>query len=125
MMVNSFKTSKEGGEEYISSRITDEMGAQEECNTIIAPLMNKYDSLVTSVDRMLDEIEPSVTSEYCIYRVPQKIRKLNEEAYNPRVVSIGPFHHGDERFRSMEVFKKRYFKKVVRRDSGVHLKNYI
>ncbi|KAM7493080.1 hypothetical protein LguiB_027689 [Lonicera macranthoides] len=125
MMVNSFKTSKEGGEEYISSRITDEMGALEECNTIIAPLMNKYDSLVTSVDRMLDEIEPSVTSEYCIYRVPQKIRKLNEEAYNPRVVSIGPFHHGDERFRSMEVFKKRYFKKVVRRDSGVHLKNYI
>ncbi|KAM7490190.1 hypothetical protein LguiA_033111 [Lonicera macranthoides] len=125
MMVNSFKTSKEGGEEYISSRITDEMGAQEECNTIIAPLTNKYDSLVTSVDRMLDEIEPSVTSEYCIYRVPQKIRKLNKEAYNPRVVSIGPFHHGDERFRSMEVFKKRYFKKVVRRDSGVHLKNYI
>ncbi|KAM7490177.1 hypothetical protein LguiA_033098 [Lonicera macranthoides] len=125
MMVNSFKTSKEGGEEYIFSPMTDEKGAQEECNTIIAPLMNKYDSLVTSVDRILDEIEPSETSEYCIYRVPQKIRKINEEAYNPRVISIGPFHHGDERFRSMEVFKKRYFKKVVRRDGGAHLKNYI
>ncbi|KAM7490189.1 hypothetical protein LguiA_033110 [Lonicera macranthoides] len=125
MMMNSFKTSKEGGEEYISSPINDEMGAQEEGNTIIAPLMNKYDSLVTSIDRMLDEIEPSVTSEYCIYQVPQKIRKLNEEAYNPFVISIGPFHHGDERFRSMEVFKKRYFKKVVRRDDGVHLKKYI
>ncbi|KAM7490197.1 hypothetical protein LguiA_033118 [Lonicera macranthoides] len=124
MMMNSFKTSK-GGEEYISSLTNDEMGAQEECNTIIAPLMNKYDSLVTSVDRMLDEIEPFETSEYCIYRVPERIRKINEEAYNPSVISIGPFHHGDERFRSMDVFKKRYFKKVVRRDGGVHLKNYI
>ncbi|KAM7493076.1 hypothetical protein LguiB_027685 [Lonicera macranthoides] len=125
MMVNSFKTSKERGEEYISSPINDEMGAQEQYNTIIAPLMNKYDSLATSIDRMLDEIEPSGTSEYCIYRVPQKIRKLNEEAYNPHVVSIGPFYHGDERFRSMEVFKKRYFKKLVRRSTGVCLKNYI
>ncbi|KAM7490187.1 hypothetical protein LguiA_033108 [Lonicera macranthoides] len=113
MMVNSFKTSRERREEYISSLITDEMRAQEECDT-----------LVTSIDGMLDEIEPSVTSKYSIYQVPQKIRKLNEEAYNPRVVSIGPFHHDDERFKSMEVFKKRYFKKLVRRN-GVHLKNYV
>ncbi|XP_068317163.1 UPF0481 protein At3g47200-like [Pyrus communis] len=28
----------------------------------------------------------------CIYKVPNKLRKVKEDAYNPRVVSIGPFH---------------------------------
>lgn len=99
--------------------------AQEECDTITAPVMSKYDSLEASIDIMLDEIEPSVSSEFSIYRVPQTIRKLNEEAYNPRVVSIGPFHHGDERFKSLEPFKKRYFKNLIQRNTRVGLKNYI
>jgi hypothetical protein len=33
----------------------------------------------------------------CIYKVPDPLRKLNEEVYNPQVISIGPFHHGKKK----------------------------
>jgi len=34
-------------------------------------------------------------SAACIYKVPDKLRKVNEEqdAYTPKLDSIGPFHH--------------------------------
>jgi hypothetical protein len=37
---------------------------------------------------------------------------VNEEAYTPEAISIGPFHHGDERLESMEN-KVTYFKIFV------------
>ncbi|XP_054816724.1 uncharacterized protein LOC129316364 isoform X2 [Prosopis cineraria] len=46
----------------------------------------------------------------CIYRVPLTIRHLNEEAYTPKVISIGPFHYGDPRLQDMEEHKQILFK---------------
>lgn len=43
----------------------------------------------------------SVTSGYCcIYRVPDRLRKVNPEAYTPQMLLIGPLHHSkkDEAF---------------------------
>ncbi|KAL6138896.1 hypothetical protein ACLB2K_064175 [Fragaria x ananassa] len=34
--------------------------------------------------------------EICIFSVPEKLRKLKEDAYNPHFVSIGPFHRNKE-----------------------------
>ncbi|KAM4126176.1 hypothetical protein ACB094_01G368200 [Castanea mollissima] len=44
-----------------------------------------------------------------IYNVPYHLRKLNEEAYTPHVISIGPIHHDKTRFQTMEKHKARYF----------------
>lgn len=55
--------------------------------------------LLSSLKAKLEAIgslELPLTSGCCIYKVPPKIRKVNEEAYIPTLVSIGPFHHGDE-----------------------------
>jgi hypothetical protein len=45
----------------------------------------------------------------CIYRVPNKLRQVNKEAYTPKLVSIGPFHHGLEELKGMEKQKLIYF----------------
>jgi hypothetical protein len=58
---------------------------------------------------------PNLWPGCCIYRVPKNLRKINEEAYTPMLVSIGPFHHGLKELRDMEKHKLRYFKDFLYR----------
>ncbi|XP_031273365.1 UPF0481 protein At3g47200-like [Pistacia vera] len=44
----------------------------------------------------------------CIYRVPTRIRKVNEETYTPQAISIGPFHHQKTELGIMENLKEGY-----------------
>ncbi|KAK3195152.1 hypothetical protein Dsin_026462 [Dipteronia sinensis] len=46
--------------------------------------------------------------ECCIYKVPIDLRKKNNEAYTPQVISIGPLHHGKKNLKDMQKQKKRY-----------------
>ncbi|PSS34457.1 UPF0481 protein [Actinidia chinensis var. chinensis] len=50
---------------------------------------------------------------WSIYKVPKRLRKLNEEAYTPKLVSIGPVHHGQPHLNSMERYKLEYCKKFL------------
>lgn len=72
-------------------------------------------SVVNGIRAMLEGAEAAVTEECCIYRVPSDIRKLNEEAYTPKVVSIGPFHHNSPHLQNMERHKLIYCKAFLER----------
>jgi hypothetical protein len=39
--------------------------------------------LANEITKMLEILEPPLSPECCIYRVPSDLRKLNEEAYTP------------------------------------------
>ncbi|XP_058214470.1 uncharacterized protein LOC131325963 [Rhododendron vialii] len=39
-------------------------------------------------------------SSACIFRVPEDLRKLNERAYTPRLIAIGPLHREDEHLQT-------------------------
>ncbi|KAK3002716.1 hypothetical protein RJ639_018750 [Escallonia herrerae] len=46
--------------------------------------------------------------EVCMYKVPEKLRKVNEEAYTPRIVSIGPTHRANSpQLQAAERYKWR------------------
>jgi hypothetical protein len=74
---------------------------------------NENERLVNDFKIMLEKLEPLVSTECRIYKVPYHLRKANEEAYTPRVISIGPIHHGKKRFQTMEKHKLRYFKSFI------------
>ncbi|KAK0608555.1 hypothetical protein LWI29_032383 [Acer saccharum] len=61
-----------------------------------------------------------LSGDCCIYRVPQKVRMLNETLYTPKVVSIGPLHHGGKELEELEVMEEhkfRYLEKFLERTS--------
>ncbi|XP_057516774.1 UPF0481 protein At3g47200-like [Amaranthus tricolor] len=45
---------------------------------------------------------------HCIYKVPQYIRKENEESYRPSLIAIGPIYHGDPTLQAMEELKLQH-----------------
>ncbi|CAL9205514.1 unnamed protein product [Musa hybrid cultivar] len=50
-----------------------------------------------------------------IYRVPAYIRRLNCHVYKPRIVSFGPYHHGDPNVMPMEEHKDRALTHFLKR----------
>ena len=91
------------------------------------------------VDFNLEDIHVPVR-QCCIYRVPKDLRKINEAAYTPQVISIDPLHHGEKEFIEMEKQKLRYmlefskrvgvgaeklkeFKRFIE-DNEQHIRNY-
>ncbi|XP_062176229.1 UPF0481 protein At3g47200-like [Alnus glutinosa] len=81
-------------------------------------------ALANSITQMLESLEPPLSPECCIYRVPSDLRKVNEKAYTPEVISIGPFHHGNKRLEIMEKLKGRYFKRFVQR-AALNVENLV
>ncbi|XP_054785321.1 UPF0481 protein At3g47200-like isoform X2 [Prosopis cineraria] len=92
----------------------------------------KKPDLLSTMKAKLDEVEYlefpiefPLASHCSIYRVPPRLRKVNEDAYTPSLVSIGPFHHGDQRLESMEDIKLWFLKKFLKRNPKKSLEDYV
>ncbi|XP_020982598.1 UPF0481 protein At3g47200-like [Arachis duranensis] len=86
---------------------------------------HKADDISIKINEMWEKAQPLHTDECCIYRVPHEIRKINEDAYTPKVVSIGPFHHGNEKLLKMEDHKRLYCKQFIERSKTNKLESFV
>jgi hypothetical protein len=50
-----------------------------------------------------------------IFRVPAHVREVDNRAYSPRIVSIGPYHRDEETLRPFEDHKKRFLRRLKKR----------
>ena len=86
---------------------SDTLAKEVRCDELIidVPLV---DELIIDVPLVM---EPVQWPECCIYKVPRKLREVSKGAYDPKVISIGPFHyHRENELRDMEKLKVRYLK---------------
>jgi hypothetical protein len=81
------------------------------------------EKLAFSVEGKLSILRP-FSSNCSIYRVPKRLRELNEKAYTPQVISIGPLHHGKEELKGMEEHKRLYLREFLEL-SDVNVKDFI
>ncbi|MED6156289.1 hypothetical protein PIB30_013321 [Stylosanthes scabra] len=77
------------------------------------------------INALLEEAKPRFSEECCIYKVPNNIRKLNEDAYTPQVVSIGPFHHANQNLQKMEDQKRLYCRQFIERSETKNLESLV
>ncbi|KAF8387638.1 hypothetical protein HHK36_026291 [Tetracentron sinense] len=82
--------------------------------------------VVDSIKGKLDRVPTSAFRKTCcIYRVQEKFRKINKNAYMPDTVAIGPFHRGEERLKLMEEHKLRYLHTLLDRTPERKLEEYV
>ncbi|KAI3961348.1 hypothetical protein MKX01_007062 [Papaver californicum] len=84
-------------------------------------ITNENEVLANSIKLKLDKSIPSssTTTQCSIYRVHEKFRKLNEFAYTPEIISIGPFHRGKSSLLAMEDHKLRYAHALLSRTTPI------
>ncbi|OVA02936.1 Protein of unknown function DUF247 [Macleaya cordata] len=59
-----------------------------------------------------------------IFKIPTSLKERNVKAYEPQIVSIGPYHYGKPHLMPMEVHKQRALLHFVKR-SGVPIQVYM
>ena len=108
--------------EAVSREIeTENTGSQKEANTTNEN-KSQYERMVSALEIMIEKPEPSFSFKCRIKRIPDHLRKVNEEAYSPMIISIGPFHHFDKKLQTMDMFKVRYLKSFMKR-ANINLEN--
>ncbi|KAJ4776937.1 hypothetical protein LUZ62_061194 [Rhynchospora pubera] len=77
-------------------------------------------SLADELQQRLLELpgRPEEAEKFTIFRVPDHIRQKNKQLYEPRMVSIGPYYHGNDAFQAMEKHKIRYLREYLSRNTG-------
>ncbi|KAK6926654.1 Protein of unknown function DUF247, plant [Dillenia turbinata] len=93
-------------------------------NSVPAPSTEwriSMEQILAETPRLLNKSAGKKTC--CIFRVPQSLVEINEKAYQPHVVSIGPYHHGRENLKMIEQHKGRFLGSLVSR-SRVGLDEY-
>lgn len=85
------------------------------------------EAAVSSLRKKLEatSLEDRHAEQATIFRVPHNIRAIDSLAYEPKIVSLGPYHADNERLGAWDGLKWRYFKKFLNRNPNKHLCDYL
>ncbi|XP_023904595.2 putative UPF0481 protein At3g02645 isoform X1 [Quercus suber] len=70
---------------------------------------NEVEEIIIDVTQIIKE-SAQWHPECCIYKVPKRLRKVMEQAYTPKLISIGPVHYDNGELKNMQMLKLKYFK---------------
>ncbi|KAJ4722915.1 hypothetical protein OWV82_006346 [Melia azedarach] len=84
------------------------------------------DKLSVEICKRLGVLPPLLPYSDCtIVRVPAELRNVNEKAYEPVVLAIGPYHRGKNHLMAMEEHKLHYLKLLLERRGENNVTRYL
>ncbi|KAG2726621.1 hypothetical protein I3760_01G122300 [Carya illinoinensis] len=87
-------------------------------------LWNMSPTLSNRIDRKLAGLTP-ISPKCCIFKLHRHLRNVNNKAYEPLLLAIGPYNHGKDGLGLMEEHKLRYLQQMLRRRSEKSVDRYI
>ncbi|KAG7995594.1 hypothetical protein I3843_01G117800 [Carya illinoinensis] len=85
-----------------------------------------FSTRIKAIDKKLAALTPINAEEYCIFKVHDQLLKVNEKAYKPVLLAIGPYNdHGKVGQGLMEEHKLRYLSQMLRRTNESSVEGYI
>ncbi|KAI7979358.1 UPF0481 protein [Camellia lanceoleosa] len=78
---------------------------------------------ISIAEKLANFYHPS--SECCIFRMYDDLRRQNEKAYEPSIVAIGPYHRGKAKLQRMEEYKLWYLQQLLNREKNKSVNEYI
>ncbi|XP_059462747.1 UPF0481 protein At3g47200-like [Corylus avellana] len=106
---------------------------QEACNHVVT-IWEVDKERLAQMEKRISETTPQLLSiaagrsSCCIFRVPQSLININGKSYQPRIVSIGPYHRGQPNLQMMEEHKWCYLRSLLSRTKeakGITLEDYL
>ncbi|XP_049391715.1 UPF0481 protein At3g47200-like [Solanum stenotomum] len=87
-------------------------------------------NVVVSINQRYDEIFKDLDNNTCIksatiFKVNVGLRKSNENAYTPMLISIGPYHKKNSQLDSMKKYKLLYLRRYLQRKNGLNVESCI
>ena len=76
------------------------------------------------IDEKLAGFTPN-DPECCIFRVHTQLCNVNEKAYKPQLLAIGPYHRGKGGLSQMEEHKLGYLQQLLQRRNESSVERYI
>ncbi|KAJ6713853.1 hypothetical protein OIU85_025474 [Salix viminalis] len=86
--------------------------------------MNRRDPLSDQIQISLQNLSTN-QSTCSIFKVPRVLRSVNDRAYEPEILSIGPYHRGKDDLKMMEEHKKHYLQMFLQRRPENSLTSYV
>ncbi|OMO53239.1 hypothetical protein CCACVL1_28784 [Corchorus capsularis] len=95
-------------------------GMEEENNEEVIRVWEIKEDRIGNMQKQMSEAPRLLSkaagkSSCCIFRVPQSLVEINGKCYQPRIVSIGPFHRGQAHLKMIEEHKWRYLASLLAR----------
>ncbi|KAJ4807185.1 hypothetical protein LUZ62_019751 [Rhynchospora pubera] len=103
------------------------MEIQEVAIDIHVPSPENADELQIFMKKKLDEVpgEPFKPRPVTIFRLPTWLHEINKDLCGPKVVSIGPYHHGKECLQAMQKHKWSMLRDFLARDENSGFEMYL
>ncbi|KAI8009053.1 UPF0481 protein [Camellia lanceoleosa] len=79
---------------------------------------------VICIDTLLDGLSDT-PSDCCIFRIHKTLRQVNEQAYDPEIVAIGPYHRDNKNLKMMQEHKLRYFRSLLQQNGENDTSRYV